>query len=344
MAARNTIMKTSRISAAVTALVLSASVAVAAPVLEPTTQGFLDSLAGSTPIYKLTPDEARQVLHGAQSGPVALPEVTSEDLILPVGPTGKTSVRVVRPLAAQGVLPVILYFHGAGWVMGDTTTHDRLVRELAVGANAAVVFIDYERSPESQYPIAIEQDYAVTKYVAGHAQEFNVDASRLAIAGDSVGGNMAAVVALLAKERQGPEIDAQVLFYPVTDAAMDNGSYSSFANGPWLTKPAMAWFWNAYLPDAQARMHRYVSPLNATLDELQGLPKALVITAENDVLRDEGEAYARKLIKAGVEVTATRYNATIHDFVMLNALAGTPATRAAIDQATSFLTEVFSNR
>ncbi len=227
--------------------------------------------------------------------------------------------------------------------MGDTTTHDRLVRELAVGAHAAVVFVDYDRSPEARYPVAIEQDYVVTKYVAEHAQEFNVDASRAAIAGDSVGGNMTAVVSLLAKERKGPAIVAQLLFYPVTDASMNDGSCKTFADGPWLAKPAMAWFWNAYLPDVKARKDIHVSPLNATVDQLQGLPPAMVITDENDVVRDEGEAYAIKLVQAGVPVTATRYLGTIHDFVMLNALADTQTARGAIAQATDFLRKAFAH-
>lgn len=313
------------------------STAAGKPVLEPATQAFIDSLAGAPPIYTLTPDAARNLLHGAQSGPVSLPKATIEDRTLPVGPTGQTRIRVIRPEGATGILPVIVYFHGAGWVMGDTTTHDRLVRQLAVGAHSVVVFVDYDRSPEARYPVAIEQDYAVTKYVAEHPAEFKVDAKRLAIAGDSVGGNMTAVVSLLAKERKGPAITAQLLFYPVTDAGMNNGSYNQFADGPWLTRTAMAWFWDAYLPDVAARQDIHVSPLNATAEQLRGLPPALVITDENDVLRDEGEAYARKLVAAGVTVTATRYLATIHDFVMLNALGDTPAAKDAVEQATRFL-------
>ena len=228
--------------------------------------------------------------------------------------------------------------------MGDAATHDRLVRELAVGANAVVIFVDYDRSPEARYPVAIEQDYAVTEYVAAHAGEFGVDARRLAIAGDSVGGNMTAVVSLLAKERHGPAISAQVLFYPVTDASLSQRSYTEFAEGPWLTTKAMAWFWDAYLPDHVARKGRHVSPLNATLDQLKNLPPALVITDENDVLRDEGEAYARKLTQAGVRVTATRYGGTIHDFVMLNALAETPAAKGAVSQAAAFLRGALATR
>jgi acetyl esterase len=338
-------MTSFRSTIAATALTITAaSGAIAAPVLEPTTQKFIDSLAGSPPIYTVGPQAARETLLRAQSGPIDLPPVSIVDRVLVTGPTGQTRIRVIRPENANRTLPVIVFFHGAGWVMGDTKTHDRLVRELAIGAQAAVVFVDYERSPESRYPVAIEQDYAVVDYVAKHSQEFNIDASRLAIAGDSVGGNMTAVVSLLAKERKGPAIKAQVLFYPVTDAAMSDGSYQTFANGPWLTKLGMAWFWDAYLPDVTARNDVHVSPLNATSEQLEGLPPALVITAENDVLRDEGEAYARKLTAAGVTVTSTRYNGTIHDFVMLNALAQTPAARAAIAQATSFLRDAFHQR
>jgi acetyl esterase len=333
-------MSSLRSTAASAAAVTAA--ASAKVVLEPATQTFIDGLAGSAPIYHLTPDAARKLLHGAQSGPDDLPEASIEDRTLPVGPGGETRIRIIRPAGVPDALPVIVYFHGAGWVMGDTTTHDRLVRQLAVGARATVVFVDYDRSPEARYPVAIEQDYAVTRYVAEHPAEFNVDASRLAIAGDSVGGNMTAVVSLLAKERKGPAITAQLLFYPVTDAGMDSESYRTFADGPWLTKPAMAWFWDAYLPDVNARRDIHVSPLNASVDELRGLPPALVITDENDVLRDEGEAYARKLIEAGVTTTVTRYLGTIHDFVMLNALGDTPAAKAAVEQATGFLRKAFA--
>jgi acetyl esterase len=337
----------SKLRTTATAAVLSvatAGSALAGPVLEPTTQAFIDRLAGSPPIYTHTPAAARDVLLAAQSGPIGKPAVRIEDKVLPIGPTGQTRVRVLRPEGVEGVLPVIVYFHGGGWVLGDTTTHDRLVRELAVRANAAVVFIDYDRSPEARYPIAIEQDYAATKYVAEHADEFGIDPTRLAIAGDSVGGNMTAVVSLLAKERRGPAIAAQVLFYPVTDASLSQHSYKEFADGPWLTTKAMTWFWDAYLPDQGARGDRHVSPLNATLDQLKGLPPALVITDENDVLRDEGEDYARKLAQAGVPVIATRYSKTIHDFVMLSALAETPAARGAVSQAVTFLRGALATR
>jgi acetyl esterase len=194
------------------------------------------------------------VLAGAQkSVSVTLAPASAEDRVLDVGPKGRTNIRVYRPENAEGTLPVVIYTHGGGWVLGDRETHDRLVRELAVGANAVVVFVDYDRSPESRYPVAVEESYAVLKYVAEHPQEFGADASSIAIAGDSVGGNMTAVVALLAKERKGPEVKAQLLFYPVTDATMSTGSYKEFAEGPWLTKKGMEWFWDQYLPDASKR-------------------------------------------------------------------------------------------
>lgn len=319
-----------------------AGFAVAAPVLDPTTQHFIDSLAGSTPIYKLSPKAAREVLDKAQSVAVGMALVTVRQMNLPIGPAGQTSVHVVRPDGATGTLPVIVYFHGGGWILGDFHTHERLVRDLATGSGAAVVFVDYTPSPEAKYPVAIDQDYAVTKYVAEHAADLDVDASRLAIAGDSVGGNMVAVVSLLAKEHNSPKIKAQVLFYPVTDANLNDGSYKAFANGPWLTRAAMKWFWDAYLPDVKARKDIHVSPLNATTEELRGLPQALVITDANDVLRDEGEAYAEKLMKADVPVTATRYLGTTHDFVMLNAEAGTPAAVGAVAEATHFLKSAFA--
>jgi acetyl esterase len=315
------------------------------PALEPATQAFVDSLAGSTPIYTLAPEAARAVLSDAQKAvPVSLPEASIEDRVLMVGPAGRTRVRVVRPAEAVGPLPAVVYIHGGGWVLGDTGTHDRLVRELAVGANAVVVFVDYDRAPESPFPNAVEQSYAVARYVAGHADEFGADARRLVVAGDSVGGGMAAVVALMAKERKGPEIAGQLLLYPVTDASMSSASYAEFAEGPWLTKAGMAWFWDQYLPDVSKRDDVRASPLNASIEELGGLPRTLLIVDENDVLRDEGEAYARRLAEAGVKVTSVRYNGTIHDFMMLNALSETPAVRGAVGQSIGFLRNVFATR
>jgi acetyl esterase len=309
------------------------------PVLEPRTQAFVDSLsaAGDPPLYTLTPDAARAVLAGAQAVPVEKLDAKIEDTTFPVGPTGSVNIRIVRPPQARGPLPVVFHIHGGGWILGDKNTHDRLTRELAVGANAAVVFVDYDRSPEAHYPTAIEQAYASILHVVENAKTLGINASRMAIFGDSVGGNMSAALMLMIKQRQGPRFVVQVLFYPVTDASFDTDSYHAFAEGPWLTKKAMQWFWDAYLPDVAARNQPTATPLNATLEELKGLPEALVVVDENDVLRDEGEAYARKLAQAGVRVTSERYNGTIHDFMLLNAISETPAVRSGVAQATAAL-------
>jgi acetyl esterase len=308
-------------------------------ILEPKTQAFIDALSasGAKPIHELSYEEARKVLENAQAGHVTALPADVEEKVLPVGPTGQVAVRIYRPKGAKGPLPVVMYFHGGGWVLGSKHTHDRLLRDLVTGAHAAFVFVNYTPSPEAQFPVAIEQDYAATKYIAEHGKDFGFDTSRLAVAGDSVGGNMVAVVTQLAKERKGPAIRYQVLFYPVTDASLSQESYEEFANGPWLTRAAMEWFWDAYAPNKEDRKKVTASPLSATAERLQGLPPALVIVDENDVLRDEGEAYARKLMQAGVEVTAVRFLATHHDFVMLNALARTPASKAAIQLASEKL-------
>jgi acetyl esterase len=229
-------------------------------------------------------------------------------------------------------------------VFGNSHTHDRLIRELAVGARAAVVFPDYSRSPEARYPVAIEETYAVLEWIASHGSEHNIDASRIAVAGDSVGGNMSAALTLITKARSGPKLAAQVLFYPVTDASFDTESYHQFATGYFLRRDAMQWFCDQYTTDAAERAQITASPLRATVEELSGLPAALVITSEADVLRDEGEAYANKLRQAGVPVTATRYQGIIHDFVMLNALRGTNAAEGAISQATGYLSKALNTK
>jgi acetyl esterase len=307
-------------------------------VLEPKTQAFVDALSaqGGKPIYELSYGEARKVLEEAQAGATALP-ADVEDKVLPIGPTGEVSVRIYRPKGAKGPLPVVMYFHGGGWVLGSKHTHDRLLRDLVNGTHAAFVFVSYTPSPEAQFPVPIEQAYAATKYIAEHGKNFDLDTSRLAMAGDSVGGNMVAVVTQLAKERKGPTIRYQVLFYPVTDSSLSQKSYEEFANGPWLTRAAMEWFWDAYAPNKKDRRKTTAAPLSAARKQLEGLPPALVIVDENDVLRDEGEAYARRLMEAGVDVAAVRFLATHHDFVMLNALADTPPAKAAIRLASDKL-------
>jgi acetyl esterase len=306
------------------------------PYLTPGVQSFLDALAtaGGPPIYQLSPADAREVLRAGQAVEVAKPAADIQDRTVPGGPHGEVSVRIVRPKGATGTLPALMYFHGGGWVLGDADTHDRLVRELAVGTQAAVVFVDYTPSPEAHYPTAIEQAYAATRWVAEQGPSAGLDASRLMVVGDSVGGNMVAAVTLLAKRRGGPELALQVMAYPVTDADFTTPSYRQFADGPWLTRQAMRWFWDAYAPDVSVRAEPTACPLRASLEELRGLPPALLLTAENDVLRDEGEAYAHRLMQAGVRITAVRYLGTIHDFLLLNPIAGTTPTRGALAQIT----------
>jgi acetyl esterase len=311
-----------------------------ASVLEPLTQQFADSIASGPTIADLSPAEARRYLANLQSIVVGKPAVRLEDVVIPAGSVGPVPVRIVRPEGTSEKLPAAVYVHGGGWICGDKGTHDRLIREIAVGAHVALFFVDYACSPEARYPIAIEQIYAVTKYLVGQGEQFGIDPMRLAVIGDGVGGNMAAAVTLMAKERRGPKIDVQVLFYPALSSRFDTESYALFATGPWLTKHAMESFWNAYLPDIAQREQITATPLNASIDQLMGLPDTLVILAENDLLRDEGECYARKLAQAGVRVTSTRYNGTVHDFVLLNVLADTPAARSAIAQTTAFLRSI----
>ncbi|MCI0420878.1 MAG: alpha/beta hydrolase [Acidobacteria bacterium] len=313
--------------------------------IEPTTRAFLETLnrEGGPQIYELSVEQARGVLSSAQAGEVPKLPADIEDRTIPGGPNGPISIRIVRPKGSTSPLPVVMYFHGGGWVLGDKNTHDRLVREIAHGSQAAVVFVDFSRSPEAKYPIAIEEAYAATKYVAENDKALKLDSTRLALAGDSAGGNMSAAVTLLAKERRGPKIAFQALFYPVTDATnFDTPSYQQMAAGHFLTREAMKWFWNHYLADEAARKQPTASPLLAPVEQLKGLPPALVITAEFDVLRDEGEAYAHKLTEAGVPVTAVRYLGTMHDFAMLNAITNTPAARSAIALANDCLAKALA--
>jgi acetyl esterase len=308
-------------------------------VLETAAQEFADATSHPPFIYQLSPDKAREVLEEVQRSPIDKPDVDIEDITIADGPQGQIAVRVIKPAGATGTLPVILYIHGAGWVLGSPQTHDLLVRNLAVGAEAAVVFPHYRRAPEAQYPAQIQEAYATAEWITEHGTEHDLDASHLAIAGDSCGGNLAIAVTLMAKERGGPSFAAQLLYYPVTDAGMDTGSYHQFAEGYFLTAAAMAWFWDQYLPDTSRRSQILASPLRASAEDLSGLPPALVINGQADVLRDEGEAYAAKLRAAGVPVTATRYGGIIHDFVMLHPLAGTNSARAATAQGAAFLRE-----
>jgi acetyl esterase len=315
--------------------------------VEQNTRAFLESLQQNpgSPLYKLSPQQARAVLSGLQAGYVEKPPADIENRTIAGGPTGQVSIQIIRPPnSGDTILPVVMYFHGGGWVLGGADTHDRLIRELANGIHSAIVFVNYTRSPEAKYPVPVEQAYAATKWVSENGQTIHVNSSHLAMAGDSVGGNMAAAVTLLAKKRGGrPRIDFQVLFYPVTDASFETSSYDAYHDGYFLTREAMKWFWDNYTSNKTNRKEPTVCPLQASIEELKGLPPALIINGEFDVLRDEGEAYAHKLIDAGVQVRAVRYHGTIHDFVMLNPIANTPTARGAIEQTSQMLKNVLSD-
>jgi acetyl esterase/lipase len=325
--------KQSILAAAAALFTTFPALAAGSPGVEPRTQQFLEALeaSGGKPIHTLSPKEARAVLAQAQAG-AALPdaEVSRKRVELD---GQELELTVVRPPGAKGLLPAFLFFHGGGWILGDFATHERLVRDLVVESGAAAVFVNYTPSPEARYPVAIHQAFAATRWVAARGRELGVDGARLAVVGNSVGGNMAAVVALLAHEQGGPALRGQVLLWPVTNANFENASYDAFTEGHFLSREAMKWFWDAYTADPRQRQEIYASPLLASTEQLRGLPPALVITAEKDVLRDEGEAYGRKLDAAGVPTVVTRYNGMIHDFGLLNALSALPGTRAALHQA-----------
>jgi len=313
------------------------------PAIETRVKGFLHALntSGGAPIESLSPKDARAVLTGAQqSVKVDLSGIeVTEKTVIEDGQSVK--LNIVRPAGVKGQLPVFMFFHGGGWVLGDFPTHQRLVRDLVVGSGAVAVFVNYTPSPEAKYPVAINQAYAATKWVAEHGKEIDVDSKKLGIAGNSVGGNMTAVVALMAKEKKGPAIKFQLLFWPVTDANFETGSYNKYATGRFLTKSMMVWFWDNYLPDAAKRKEIYASPLQATTEQLKGLPPALVMVAGNDVLHDEGAAYARKLDEAGVTTTLVDYTTTIHDWGLLNPLVNVPSTQDAMLHAGAFIKKAF---
>jgi acetyl esterase/lipase len=305
-------------------------------VLEPASQALVKATVGPPFLHELSPAEARAVLDELQGAPIDKLPVNDRWTTVPAD-VGDVRVRIVRPPDAVGTLPVILYMHGGGWVLGNADTHDRLVREVAVGTGAAVVFVDYDRSPETRYPVAIEQGYATAQWIVRDGAANQLDPNRIAIAGDSVGGNMTAALTLMAQERGDVRFVHQSMYYPVTDAAMDTGSYQQFAEGYFLTAKMRAWFWDAYAPDVERRMEPFASPLRASDEQLASLPPAFVIVDEADVLRDEGEAYAARLRAAGTPVTTVRYDGITHDFMMLNALRDTDATHAAIAQAIAIL-------
>ena len=298
---------------------------------------FLKALnsSGGNPLETLSPTDARQVLVGAQAGAALPPCDVEEKTVTQDGLTVK--LHIVRPAGSTEVLPGFIFVHGGGWILGDFPTHERFVRDLVIDSGYTAIFANYTPSPEAKYPTAISEIHATAKWVAAHGAEIRVDASRLGIVGNSVGGNMTAAVALLALHKGGPKFKCQVMLWPVTNAEFDTGSYHEFAEGYFLSRAMMKWFWDAYTTDPAQRREIYASPLQATKEQLTGLPPALVQVAGADVLRDEGLAYARNLDAAGVDVTVVRYESLIHDYGLLNALSQVPAVRDALHQASEML-------
>ena len=302
--------------------------------IDPQIRSFLAEInKDSSPFWQLPQPKPQEILTGLQSQTaVNMSGVdTRERTITQDGRTVR--LYIMAPKNVSGTPGVLLFIHGGVWIVGNFQNHQRLLRDLVVGSGQIGVFVEYSPLPAAKFPTQLEESYAALKWVAEHAGEFGADGSRIAIAGNSVGGNMAAALTLMAKDRNGPKISYQVLFVPATDASADTASYHEFATGRFLARAFMKYGWDLYAPDEKTRNNPYVSPLRASLDQLKGLPPALVVTAENDPLRDEGEAYARKLKEAGVKVDAVRYNGTIHDFMLLNALRHVPSTEAAIEQA-----------
>ena len=303
------------------------------PRIDPQVRAFLAEInKDPSPFWELPQPKPQEILTGLQNmTPVDMSGVTTtEQTITQDGQSVK--IYIMKPEHITGKPGVLLFIHGGVWIVGNYENHQRLLRDLVVGSGQVGVFVEYTSLPEARFPTQLDQSYAVLKWVAAHAEEFGADGSRIAVAGNSVGGNMTAALTLMAKDRGGPKISFQALLIPATDASVDTGSYHEYGEQRFLARAFMKYGWDLYAPDAKTRDNPYVSPLRASIDQLKGLPPALVITAENDPLRDEGEAYARKLKEAGVTVAAARYNGTIHDFVLLNAIRNVPSTQAAIEQ------------
>lgn len=303
------------------------------PNLDPAVRAFLTKVnKDPSPFWELPQPKPQEVLTALQKQtPVDMSGVTTTSRT--ITEDGRTvKIYIMKPEHVSGKPGVVFFIHGGVWIIGNFENHQRLLRDIVVKSGQVGVFVEYTPLPQAKYPTQLDESYAALKWVAAHAGEFGADGSRIAVAGNSVGGNMTAAISLMAKDRKGPKISYQALLIPATDASVDSRSYHAFESGFFLPRAFMKYGWDLYAPDQTTRDNPYVSPLRASEAELKGLPPALVVTAENDPLRDEGEAYAHKLMAAGVNVAATRYNGTIHDFVALNALRQVPSTEAALDQ------------
>lgn len=303
------------------------------------TKEFLKVLNSPAPpeLEKMSPIEARRVLVDAQAS-VEFDYSDIDESEKTISADGyQIRLNLVRPAGVKEKLPVFLFIHGGGWVLGDYPTHRRMVRDLVTASGAAAVFVNYTPTPDAVYPQQINEIYAALRWVAANGDEINVDGKNLAVVGNSVGGNMTAVMTLMAKEKGGPEIKLQILLWAIVDADFETESYQEFGEQRFLSTPLMKWMYDMYIPDPEKRREIFASPLQATVEQLKDLPPALVVTGESDVLRDEGEAYGRKLDAAGVEVATVRYNGMIHDFGLLNGLAELPQTRALFVQCAAEL-------
>lgn len=289
--------------------------------LDAEVQAMLDELvtAGRPTSRSLPLDEGRRNFAELFASLTATEEVRDVRDMWFEGPGGHLPVRVYSP-AAPRPRPLVVFFHGGGWVFGDAETHDGLCRQLANAAGSTVASVAYRRAPEHPFPAAAEDAHAATAWAFQHAEELEGDPRRLAVAGDSAGANLAAAASLMARDRGGPPIALQVLAFPVLDSSMSTASYTQFADDPFLSRDEMAWYWDQYAPGAADRTDPYASP--AAASDLTGLPPALVITAEIDVLRDEGEAYSARLRDAGVPVDAHCHMGTVHDFMVFGRALG----------------------
>lgn len=286
--------------------------------------------AGTTPVESLPVKDARNVLAGVQASvQVDLSGIEETEKTVNAGKY-IIKLNIVRPEGVNGKLPVFIFIHGGGWVLGDYPTHRRLVRDLVVESGCASVFINYTPSPEAKFPQPTEEIYSVVEWVAENGDQIGVDGKCMAIVGNSVGGNMSCVACLMAKENNGPQIKLQILLWPVTDATFEWESWKKYGRQRFLTASLMQWMFDQYTDDPAARRNIHLSLLQATPEQLKGLPPTLIPVAENDILRDQGEALGRLLDEAGVEVVTMRYNGVIHDWGMLNGFANLPETRSLI--------------
>lgn len=301
-------------------------------------KNFINNLEVETPIYEMEADDARRFLAEVQEKDYENLEGFVEDISIFSPTVGDISVRLVKPEEYKTeILPLVIYCHGGGWVMGDADIYDMMIKTIAKRAKCAVAFINYPRSPEFKYPIALNQIYETIKYFGENGNDYGINPKKIAIIGDSAGGNLATATAIKLNYESDIKLCFQGLIYPVCDIGMNTKSYGEYKDGPWLSKKAMEYFFDAYISNNDEKKDIFVSPLRAEIDDLKGLPPTLIITAENDVLRDEGEEYAQKLVEADVDVACVRINNTIHDFMMLNSLRKSKATHAGYKLICQFL-------